>query len=113
MPDVSDMPAEISYFFILTREHFNNKNGKEIIPFVLTYTGDHFLHTIMNKYLKETGYAPPEAKSYLFSLSSTIRLNPYLTTKDLKKLMARDSLDGIFLYVEYSTQLVDEDEYID
>lgn len=97
LPDLSDMPAEISYFFILPKDDYSNQIN--IRPDVLTYKDNPTLQQLMAKYRAETNYSPPAAKHYLFSLISSVHLNPTFTIKDLKKLLARDSLDGIFLFV--------------
>jgi hypothetical protein len=68
------MPAEISYFFIVPRNDLSKLKGKDIVPFVLTYTNDIPLQVIMEKYLADSGYSHPNATRYFFCLASNIRL---------------------------------------
>jgi hypothetical protein len=113
IPNLSDMPSEISYFFVLQRESPKIVRRNEV-PYVLTYTGDPTLEDLMVRYRQDTGFAPPNATRYYFTLTSKLTLDSNFTMRDLKKMLARDSLDGIFLYPEFTTDNPDEeDEYDD
>ena len=57
----------------------------------------------MEKYREDTGYAPPNATIFNFALQSGIKLAPEFTISDLKKHLARDSVDGMFLQPQFST----------
>lgn len=60
LPDLSDLPAEISYLFLVPKHPLKSFEVNVASPFVVTFRNQNaILRDFMNDFLKVTGYKHP------------------------------------------------------
>ena len=96
IPDLSDLPAGLYYFFILNQTSHVLEDSS--YPYVHTYrdTNTTFA-TIMAKYITDTFGKMDELMNYYFAFDNGDKLTDEMTVNDLLKLLGRTKSDGIFL----------------
>ncbi len=64
----------------------------------------------MAKYREDTGYSHPKAHHYFFAITSGIKLDPKFNIRDVKKMLGRDVVDGMVLFVQFGTGPYDDED---